>query len=283
MPSDVPADRPTGRHHPTDVAGWVRVFTSVEIPVLSSTAAAVEELRAMQDVIDARTVAEEVAGDPLMSLKVMAFAAQLLRHRRNNDAETVREALVLIGIHPFFSSFGPQSSIETYLADQPDALEGLKAVLTRAERAGHFAAHMALHRQDHDAEVIYLATLLHDFAEMLLWLSAPELAREMRLRQQEDRTLRSATVQRLCLHVTLAEIQHALMHTWHLPDLLVRITDDRHAMSAQVRNVLLAVRLARHTSEGWDNPAVPDDVNDIAHLLTLSPATALDWLQSLER
>ena len=37
-----------------------------------------------------------------------------------------------------------------------------------------------------------------------------------------------------------------------------------------VRNVALAVRLARHTARGWDNAAIPDDVADIAALLNLS-------------
>ena len=34
--------------------------------------------------------------------------------------------------------------------------------------------------------------------------------------------------------------------------------------------VLLAMRVARHTMKGWDNPAVPDDVRDISSLLMLN-------------
>jgi HD-like signal output (HDOD) protein len=62
------------------------------------------------------------------------------------------------------------------------------------------------------------------------------------------------------LHIELHDLQQALMRTWHLPELLVRINDERHAETAQVRNVQLAVRLARHTARGWDNAALPDDV-----------------------
>jgi hypothetical protein len=42
------------------------------------------------------------------------------------------------------------------------------------------------------------------------------------------------------------------------------------------------VRLARHTSLGWDNPAVPDDVSDIARLLTMAPEATLNWLKELD-
>lgn len=269
-------------HFPTNLEGWVRYFQLVEIPVLPHTAAVLEELRLMQDQVDARTLADELMSDPLMTLKVLSYAAMVQRHRRNNDAETVREALVLTGILPFFAAFGPQPTIVDHLQGQPEALAGLQAVLDRADRAGRFALAFALHRRDHDAAVIYLAALLHDFTEMLLWLNAPALALEMQQRQQADRTLRSSAVQRQCLQVRLGEIQHALMDAWHLPALLVHITDDRKENDPQVRNVLLAVRLARHTHQGWDNPAVPDDVHDIARLLIMPPEATWTWLQELE-
>ncbi|WP_374588511.1 HDOD domain-containing protein [Ideonella dechloratans] len=273
---------PSPSHYPSDLGSWVRYFQLVEIPVLPHTAAVLEELRQMQDEVDARMLADELMSDPLMTLKVLAYTATVQRHRRNNDAETLREALVLTGITPFFATFGPQPTVDAHLEGQPEALAGLQAVLDRADRAGRFALAFALHRRDHDAAVIYLAALLHDFAEMLLWLNAPTLALQMKLLQQADRTLRSTTVQRQCLHVTLGEVQQALMQTWHLPELLVHITDDRKENDPQVRNVLLAVRLARHTSLGWDNPAVPDDVSDIARLLTMAPEATLNWLKELD-
>jgi HD-like signal output (HDOD) protein len=81
--------------------------------------------------------------------------------------------------------------------------------------------------------------------------------------------LRSAAVQMELLHAELNDIQHQLMVGWRLPEILVRITDDRQTENTQVRNVLLAIRIARHTMHGWDNPAIPDDLRDIAALLRL--------------
>ena len=72
------------------------------------------------------------------------------------------------------------------------------------------------------------------------------------------------------------------MKMWRLPELLVRISDDRHADTAIVRNVVLAVRLARHTAQGWDNPAVPDDIDDIAKLLNVSPPVALAYVHRID-
>ena len=254
---------------PHDVDGWVRYFQQVEIPVLASTAAAIEEMRLIEDDVDARGISEVIGRDPLMTLKLLVHASTQGKNRRLTDAETVVEALVLMGITPFFREFGPQPTIENHLATHPEALAGLEHVLLRADRAARFAASFAIHRADHDAVVLHEAAQLHDFTEMLLWLHAPVLALELQRRQQADATLRSSAAQREVLNAELNDIQHVLMQMWRLPEILVRITDDSHAENSQVRNVLLAIRVARHTMNGWDNPALPDDVRDIAALLHL--------------
>jgi HD-like signal output (HDOD) protein len=202
--------------------------------------------------------------------------------RRATDPETVTAALLLIGIAPFFRAFPAQPTVEVQLAGQPAALLGLQQVLRRSRRAAAFALAFAVHRMDGDAQVIHAATQLHDFAEMLLWLHAPELALQIAERQHNDAALRSASVQRELLNVELADLQQALMRQWRLPELLVRINDERHVDSAQVRNVLLAVRLARHNACGWDNAAIEDDVRDIAALLNLGHAPTLSLLQQID-
>jgi HD-like signal output (HDOD) protein len=97
-----------------------------------------------------------------------------------------------------------------------------------------------------------------------------------------DPTLRSAAVQKGVLNISLSDLQQSLMHAWRLPDLLVRISDDRHAEHPSARNVLLAIRLARHTAHGWDNAALPDDVHDIAQLLNLSFSATAQVLHDLD-
>ena len=187
-----------------------------------------------------------------------------------------------MGIGPFFHAFGPQRTVQQHLADVPQALVGLEAVLQRAERAAHFALGFAVHRMDPDAAVVHQAALLHDLAEMLLWCHAPRLALQIRERQLADPTLRSRTVQRELLNIELADLQQALMRAWRLPELLIRITDERHANHPSVRSVVLAIRVARHSARGWDNAAIPDDVRDIGALLNLGPLPTQKLLLELD-
>jgi HD-like signal output (HDOD) protein len=265
-----------------DLDAWTAAFRNAEVPVLAETAGALEALRANEDAADANLLAELTATDPLMSLKVMTCAAANRHSRLVTDAETVVAALLMMGITPFFRAFGPQPTVETRLQALPDALAGLRAVLTRSHRAARFALGFAVHRGDHDAALIHLAALLHEFAELLLWCHAPTLALALQARLQREPGLRSLTAQREMLHVELPDLQQALMKAWRLPELLVRTADDRHADHPRVQMVKLAIQLARHTAAGWDNPALPDDIAAVAQLLNLGQEPTLALLHDID-
>ena len=269
---------------PRDLPGWMACFDVTRLPVLAVTAGELEDWRLVEDDVDAHLLAQTLSTDPLMILKLLAHLARLRRGREGSDTETVTEALVMLGIAPFFQAFGPQETVEQTLVGQPLALAGFRRVLQRSHRAARFAIGFAVHRMDHDAAVIHEAALLHDFAELLMWLRAPALALEIARLQQAEPTLRSAVAQREVLNIELAELQHALMKAWQLPALLVQISND-HALAAngQMRNVNLAIRVARHAAHGWDDPALPDDLREIGELLQLTPEHTLRLLQDIDR
>lgn len=265
-----------------DLAAWTAHCLAAPLPVLDDTSARLEQLRAVEDTVDAHLIAGAIAHDPLMTLKLLAHVAALRSARSSGDPETATSALVLLGIGPFFRAFGPQPTVSAHLADEPEALLGFDAVLRRAHRAAAFALGFAVHRMDPDAPILHVAALLHDFAELLLWLHAPALALRIARAQRADPALRSAAAQRALLNIELADLQQALLRAWRLPELLVQVEDDRHAETAQVRNVLLAVRVARHSAQGWDNPALDDDVRDVATLLNLGEMPARHLLREID-
>ncbi len=261
---------------------WTQHFIHAEIPVMASTAKELEALRAIEDDVDANMLTAVIQADPLMTLKLLSRVASLRRPGADTETESISTSLVLMGISPFFRYFGPQRTVEDWLADQPEARQGLQQLLNRAERAGQFALGFAVHRGDTDATIIHQAAFLNDFAEMLVWLHAPTLAVKIRDAQAADTTLRSSTIQKAVLGVEIADLRQALMKLWHLPELLVNISDPRHAERANVQCVLLAVRLARHTAQGWDNAAVPDDVADIAKLFNAPERVVLSFLHKID-
>jgi HD-like signal output (HDOD) protein len=267
---------------PSSLCGWIQAIGSAEIPVLGRTAAAVDALREHEDDVAPREIADVVLDDPLMSLKLLAHAARHRPARMTGDTETVTAALLMLGVSNFFRTFSGQATVEARLGAVPGAMEGIERVMERAHRAGRFAIAFAMARNDTDAEVIREAAILHDFAEALLWCHAPTLALQIRSRQDADPSLRSVQAQRDVLKIELHDLEQALMRAWRLPELLQHLTNAHQASVPRVRNVLLATALARHSEQGWDNAALPDDVEAIGRLLNLAPAAVWSMLRELD-
>jgi HD-like signal output (HDOD) protein len=179
---------------------------------------------------------------------------------------------MMAGMLPFFRRFEDLPTIEDMLKGaDPHALLGVLQIIRRAQRAADYAQDWAIWRHDLNMEEVRIAALLHDLAEILVWCFAPRLGLDIRAQQKANPTLRSSDAQRRTLDMSFQDIQTELCKVWHLPDLLQNLIDDANANQARVRNVALAVRLARHSAHGWDDPALPDDYRDIGQLLNISP------------
>jgi HD-like signal output (HDOD) protein len=260
---------------PRDESAWVRLLGQAAIPVLRQTVAELARLRENEDRVVARDISRVLLHDPMFTLRVLRELQQRPNAGRSHEITTVVHALMMLGVAPFFRRFCDLPAVETVLAGHPAALAGLMRVLDRAHHAALYAQDWAGLRHDVETEEVMVAALLHDLAEMLLWCFAPELALRIGQLQQADPALRSGAAQRAVLGFTLADLQRSLSAQWNLPGLLQSLMDDSHADKPRVRNVLLAVNLARHSAGGWDNPALPDDHAAIARHLELPLAQVI--------
>jgi len=267
---------------PAALRTWSTHFAAAPIPVLAETAEALAVLAPRQEEVTAGQLAPLVLADPLMTVKLLAHVAQRRSARALTGSETVSQAILMMGVQPFFSAFTTQPVIEAQLADWPAALAGVRRVLDRSHRAALFALAFAVHRKDPDAEIVHEAALMHDFAEALLWCHAPALALAVEQLRAGDPTLGSARAQRAVLNIELCDLEQSLLRTWRLPDLLVRITDDRQSGDPQARTVLLALRIARHSAGGWGNAAVAQDLRAAADLLGLSSEAVREKVMRLD-
>jgi len=250
---------------------WIDYFIGVDVPVLRQTAAGVHSLRERIDSVSAAQLAGIIIGDPLMTLKLFSYLGMHKNRRQQTDVETVTGALIMLGVPPFFRAFELLTPVAEHLRADLVAQKNVLCVLKRAVRAAEYARRWAVHRRDLDFEVVVIAALLHDAVEMLMWCYAPTLAREIQKRLRATPGLRSADAQRAVLGIELNELEVALMRRWQLPALLIRMEDDHHAEDPQVRTVHCAVNLARHSANGWNDPALPDDYRMIGELLQQSP------------
>ena len=261
-----------------DLEAWVAYFQAAQLPVLRHTLNELDHLRDNAEQVNGRILSGIILQDPLMTLRVLAYIEEHRSRRQTADITTIERALMMIGVGPFFRDFDQLPLVEDSLKAHPKALLGLLKVIARSRRAAHWAREWALVRHDLDIDEITVATLLHDVAEILMWCFAPRLALKVKDMQAHDRTLRSAVAQQQVYNVGLQPLQLALAKVWHLPELLTTLMDRNHAEHPRVRNVTLAIDLARHSANGWDDAALPDDFAAIEDLLHISHETLMHKL-----
>lgn len=256
-----------------DIDAWVLFFSNNCLPVLRVTKRRLNEMREDLDSVDARELARLILLDPIMTVRVMAFIQPMRGRSLQRDITTIASAVMMAGIEPFFRHFEELPTVEEMLKGQdPHALLGVLQIIRRAQRAAEYAHDWAIWRHDTNMEEVRIAALLHDLAEILVWCFAPKLGLDIRAQQIAKPTMRSADAQMNTLGLTFQDIQMALCRVWHLPELLLTLIDDANAEQPRVRNVTLAVRLARHSANGWEDPALPDDYTDIGQLLNITPS-----------
>lgn len=256
---------------PKSLAAWLASFGQAEIPVLRHTVRELERLCADETLLNARSVADVVTDDPLMTVKLLRYL-QTHKHRNQKyELVDVKQALLMLGLDTFFREVPATPVAEDMLSDHRVALVHLLQTVRRAQRAAHFAYDWALRLHDLHAEEVHVSALLTYASEMLMWCFNPGPMLEIARRQAADPALRSVDVQKQVLGFAGVDLQRQLTTEWLLPELLRNLTDPALAHTTRVRNVMLAVDLARHSAQGWDNPALPDDYREIAALLRMEP------------
>lgn len=261
-----------------DLDAWVLFFSDEQMPILRQTARRLEEAQQNIDRVSGRDIAGIVLQDPLLAIRVLAYIQSFKGKHLRSDITTIGNAIMMLGVEPFFTKFETPLTIETLLKGEPQALLGVLLVIRRVQRASHYAHTWAFERHDMNVEEVALAALLHDLAEILLWCFAPKLAIAIRDLQKADKSLRSAVAQEKILGLRLFDLQLALCHAWNLPELLRTLMDDANAHLPRVQNVALAVNLARHSINDWSDAALPDDFAAIEKLLHINRETLLGRL-----
>jgi len=252
-----------------DLHGWVAFFSNTEIPALRQTLRELQALRETGDKASALDVSHIIARDPLMTALLLRYLQSHKHRSQTSEVLEVEQALLMLGIEPFFNNIVSKVSVEEMLSTQTPALISALRVVHRSHRASSYAYDWAVRLRDLHYEEVRIAALLRDLAEILMWCFSPAEMLRVKAIQDQDKSIRSGAAQEQVLGFRLVALQKELVKEWKLPALLLNLMDSENNQQARVRNVVLADRLARHSSHGWADAALPDDYKDIAALLSM--------------
>ncbi len=254
----------------TGLKNWISFFNKAEIPVLKLTGNELFLLLQQEKNPSARSVASIIKRDPLMTVKLLRYFCQHKHRSLEHEVMQAEQILIMLGVDKAMKNVLPEPTVEELLREQKvEVLINLLHLVHRSHIASNYAFEWAVRLHDTHFEEIRIAALLHDISELLMWCFAPTEMLRIREMQKKDKTLRSYLAQKQVLGFTLADLQSELVLRWSLPELLITLMDDHNASLQRVRNVVLAVNLARHSANGWDDAALPDDYTAIGELLRM--------------
>jgi len=257
---------------------WVAILSHADLPVLKQTARELTALREDDKRLTANSVAEVIARDPIMTVKLLRYLQKHKHKIQTAEIVQIEQALLMLGLGTFFNKIAPEPLAENMLKSHLIALPRMLRVVHRSHRASEYAKDWAVRLRDLHYEEVRIAALLHDIAEILMWCFAPDQMSEIREIRHKDRTLRSRDVQERVLGFNLIELQKELVVQWCLPQLLFTLMNDYGSENPRVRNVVLAANLARHSARGWDDAALPDDYKEIGELLRMKPEDVMEMI-----
>lgn len=260
-----------------DAIAWLKNLRKINIPVLKQTARELAKLKEDEDNLSARAISTVVLNDPFMVFKVLSYTNSHPGKHQVQDILEVEQAIIMLGTSNFFGHLSPDLLVDDRLKSNIPALTHLLKLIKRAHRAAYYAADWAALRKDLHSEEIWIAALLHDFAEMLMWCFAPEKMNIIFDMQKNDKSLRTKDVQQEILGFHTSDLQKELIKVYAMPPLLTQLMNDdgETEQDNRVKNVSLAVNLARHSANGWDDAALPDDYAAIAEFLHVDVARVL--------
>jgi hypothetical protein len=96
---------------PERMQEWVAALDIAALPVLPRLATELADLKAREDRVTTQHVADVVLHDPIMTVKVLHYLRQHRTRRQSQDITTIANALMMLGLSPFFahSASGPRS------------------------------------------------------------------------------------------------------------------------------------------------------------------------------
>ncbi|QZA81006.1 HDOD domain-containing protein [Deefgea piscis] len=277
------------QNNPKNLASWINIISHVEIPILASTKEHITKLRSNMDCIDLRDLAYVIGHDPLLSLKMLKYQVHRRSQQQVTDITNIEKVLLMIGIKEFFEIIRDCQILEEELSQNTDTLQTCLKTCARAYYAAQLAETMSKSRRDIDPKEIITAALLHETAEILLWLAAPELMLKIRDSLKNNPEIRSKSIQKEILGCTVNELQQELIIHWHLPKILLHLVDESYVNDPRVLLVLVSTSIARHTEWSWNQELNYMDIekcaqilhisNDEAHTIIVNTAlrTAKEW------
>lgn len=248
---------------------WIVKLQRSSLPALKSS---VDELLSLS--ADERApmdqIAEVVQRDPGLSLQVLRRIGARQSGRLSNEITIVQHALMMLGLNQV-RGLPNGLPLDTQL--KPVVQMELRQMFARVYHGACQARHWAQLHSDFEPEEVFVATLLHPLAEMLVRTYAPGKMHQV-AEMIHHQGMEPGDAEYVALGFTLEDLSRTLAERWRLPSLLSASLHPENAARGRVYTVMLASQLARHAERDWYSHETTRAIAQVAEFLPMSFGSA---------
>ncbi|VAX04689.1 hypothetical protein MNBD_GAMMA20-1617 [hydrothermal vent metagenome] len=238
-------------------------ITARPLPVFAHSVRAFQRLRA-EKTAPWEKYGDIILKDPGLALQTLKQLQQASDKPREQEIASMEQAAMLLGMERVQRL--PTECPQIDEALQGQAREGYQRAVARAFHAAYQAWDWAHIKRDPAPDEVLLSALMHDSAELALWVNAPQRIHQLRRLTIRDR-MPPAEAQYIALGDSLEHFGRRLAEKWNLPQLVHEALRPEYSNEPRVRGVVLAVQLARQVEWGWYNPQLQETLTMIADYL----------------
>lgn len=242
-------------------------LTARPLPVFGHSVQAIRNLSS-EDAVPWEKYGDIILKDPGLILQTLLALRGTGGKRREDPVTSMEQAAMLLGLERVQQLPADSELVEEAL--QGRAQEGYRRTVVRAFHAAYQAWDWGFVRRDPNPDELLLSALMHDAAELALWVNAPERIHQLRRLVFRDH-VPPAEAQYIALGESLEHFGRRLAERWNLPPLVHEALRPEYGQEPRVQGVVLAVQLARQTEWGWYSSAVEETLAMIGEHLDGTP------------
>ncbi|HEX23020.1 MAG TPA: HDOD domain-containing protein, partial [Chromatiales bacterium] len=215
-------------------------ITARPLPVFAHSVRSFRQLRS-EKTAPWKHYGDIILKDPGLALQTLKQLQQASGKPREQEIAGMEQAAMLLGMECVQRL--PTECPQIDEALQGQAREGYQRAVARAFHAAYQAWDWAHIKRDHAPDEVLLSALMHDSAELALWVNAPERIHQLRRLTLRDK-VPAAEAQYISLGDSLEHFGRRLAEKWNLPQLVHEALRPEYSNEPRVRGVVLAVQLA---------------------------------------
>ncbi len=247
---------------------WADKIAKTVIPIHPETLK-ILRVHARDENVHISKLSDTIMLDPGLVVSLLRVCNEMTARKSGAEITTMSQAFMLLGSQNVLQKAMQLPELNKAL--KPDAQKRLLLTYSRAYHAAYQAMQWAIQRRDMTPEEIFIATMLHFLAEILISIHSPDVLDQID-HLKRSRNIPSEEAQYLVLGFSLDELSLEIAEHWHLPSLVKEALQSENAHFPRAYGIMLAVQLARHTSIHW--------LAEKTHKII---AMAAEWLHETEK